>query len=62
MPCNYKSFVTMNSESRPEKYRMIVQHIPKQLKLSERKVLQFSGFHPNVGNIFVVFVSSTLKI
>ena len=34
----------------------------KWYKLSERKVLQFIGFHPNVGKVFVVFASSLWKV
>ena len=34
----------------------------KRQKLSERKVLRFTGFHPNVGKAFAVFASSVLKV
>jgi len=30
--------------------------------LSEKKVLQFTGFHPNIGKIVVVFALSVLKM
>ena len=33
----------------------------KQKKLSERKVLRFTGFHPNVGKTFTVFTSFVWK-
>ena len=33
----------------------------KQQKLSERKVSQFIGFHPNVAKTFAVFASSVWK-
>ena len=32
------------------------------LPLSEKKVLQFIGFHLNVGKAFAVFASSVLKV
>ena len=31
-------------------------------KLSERKVLQFTGFHPSVGKTFTFFASSVWKV
>ena len=34
----------------------------KQQKLSERKVLRFTGFHPNVGKTFTVVTSSEWKV
>ena len=34
----------------------------KLQKLSERKVSQFTGFHPNVGKTFAVFAPSVLKV
>ena len=33
----------------------------KQQKLSERKILRFTGFHSNVGKTFTDFTSSVLK-
>ena len=34
----------------------------KRQKLNERKVLQFTGFHPNVGKTFAGLASSVLKV
>ena len=34
----------------------------KQQKLSERKVLRFTGFHSNVGKTFMSLASSVLKV
>ena len=39
----------------------IVVHCKRQ-KLSERKVSQFTGIHPNVGKTFVVFALSAWKV
>ena len=34
----------------------------KRHKFSRRKVLQFTGFHPHVGETFAVFASSVWKV
>ena len=41
---------------------IIVCTYRKQLKLSERKVLWFTGFRSNVGNTLVDLASSALKV